>query len=108
MNLKKVITNVLFGSCVIIATHQASAEMPMSDWDLDHFQPDCSRKADQVKWLQSFRNTDVERIGARMEVMLTPWRWVTDPEKQNRVNLLGRGDYNWLINQHLITLRNNC
>jgi hypothetical protein len=99
---------VLFGSCVIIATQQVNAEMPIDDYDLDHFQVDCSRKAEQVQFLQSFRNTDAQRLGARLETMLTPWRWFTDTEDQRRVYKIGRGDYNWLINQHLMTLRNNC
>ena len=75
---------------------------------LDGFQPDCSRKAQQVKFLQSFRNSDAQRLGARVETLLTPWRWFTDNDKQKHVYLTGRGDYNWLINQHLMTLRNNC
>ena len=99
---------MLFGSCVIIATQQVNAEMPMDDWDLDHFQPDCSRKQEQVQWLQSFRNSDAQRLSARLETFLTPWRSITNPEKAHRINLIGRGDYNWLINQHLMTLKNNC
>lgn len=99
---------MLFGSCVIIATQSANAEMPMNDNDLDHFVPDCSKKREQVEWLQSFRNSKAQRLTARIEVYATPWRWITDPEAQRRLSLLGRGDYNWLINQHLMTLRNNC
>jgi hypothetical protein len=108
MKLRRAIINVLFGSCVIIATQQVNAEMPMDDWDLDHFQPDCSKKREQVEWLQSFRNSDGQRLSARVEQFVTPWRWFTDYEEARRVSLIGRGDYNWLINQHLMTLRNNC
>lgn len=82
--------------------------MPMNDNDLNHFVGDCSRKAEQVAWLQSLRNSDAQRLGARAEVMLTPWRWITNPEEQRRVALIGRGDYNWLINQHLWSLKTNC
>jgi len=75
---------------------------------LDQFQPDCSRKAEQVQFLQSFRNNNTQRLGARVKTLLTPWRWFTEPSEQRHVYLTGRGDYNWLINQHLMTLKNNC
>ena len=141
MNLQGVITSVLFGSCVIIATQQVNAEeynrpakitpapgpaVSISTWQdkhympvrvkdpitletmLDQFQPDCSRKVEQVQFLQSFRNSEAKRLTSRLKALVTPWRWFTDRDGQRHEYLTGRGDYNWLINQHLMTLKNNC
>lgn len=99
----------LCGIFVIIASlNTANAEMPMNIHDLDHFQIDCSKKQQQVEFLQSLRSTSDQRAGARLQSFLTPWRWFTDPEGQARVHHVGKGSYNWIIDQALWELRNNC
>ncbi len=141
MKLNKVITNVLFGSCVIIATQQANAERPerytrdagpditFSEWEgkqyepvkvqnlkpfrldemLDTYQLDCSRKAEQVKFLQSFRQSKIQLITARFQSTFTPTVVkATDPVKYDTINKIGKGDINWIIDQKLYKLKNNC
>ena len=93
---------------ITVSLNTANAEMPMNIHDLDHFQIDCSKKQQQVEFLQSLRSTSDQRAGARLETLLTPWRWFTDPEGANRVYHVGKGNYNWLINQILWSLENNC
>lgn len=99
----------LCGIFVIIASlNTANAEVPMNIHDLDHFVVDCSIKQQQVEFLQSLRSTADQRAVAGLQTLLTPWRWFTDPEGQDRVYHVGKGSYNWIINQHLWTLKNNC
>ena len=99
----------LCGIFVIIAVfNTANAEMPMNIHDLDTFQLDCSKKQQQVEFLQSLRSSSDQRTGARLQSFLTPWKWFTDPEGQERIYNVGEGSYNWIINQHLWTLKNNC
>lgn len=99
----------LCGIFVIIAVfNTANAEVPMNIDDLDHFVVDCSIKQQQVQFLQSMRSTADQRAVAGLQSLLTPWRWFTDPEGQYRVDHVGKGSYNWIINQHLWTLKNNC
>ena len=99
----------LCGIFVIIASlNTANAEMPMNLHDLDTMQLDCSKKKEQIEFLQSLRSTSDQRAGARLETLLTPWRMFTDPEGRERVEHVGKGSYNWIINQHLWTLKNNC
>ena len=93
---------------IIVSLNTANAEMPMNHYDLDHFVIDCSKKQQQVEFLQSLRSSSDQRAGARLETLLTPWRWFTDPEGANRVYHVGKGNYNWLINQILWSLENNC
>ena len=93
---------------ITVSLNTANAEMPMNIHDLDKFRIDCSKKRQQVEFLQSLRSTSDQRAGARLQSFLTPWRWFTDPEGQERINNVGKGEYNWLINQHLWDLKNNC
>ena len=93
---------------IIVSLNTANAEVPMNIDDLDHFVVDCSKKQQQVEFLQSLRSSSDQRAGARLQTILTPWRWFTDPEGHERVYNVGKGSYNWIINQHLWTLKNNC
>lgn len=140
MKLKRVITNVLFGSCVIIATQQANAERPARvtpdagpavshseyhsddyydkvkvkqviplDEMLDTFQIDCSRKKEQVIFLQGFRQSKLQMIGARFQSMITPAPVkIVKQDKYRELNHIGKGDVNWIIDQKLLKLKNNC
>ena len=112
MKLRRVITNVLFGSCVTIVTLSANAEQPEPialDEFLDTYQLDCARKDEQVQFLQSFRQSKWQMITARFESVFTP-RIVKSMNtgRYNIINKIGKGDVNWIIDQKLHKLKNNC
>jgi hypothetical protein len=102
--MRSVIISMLFG---IFAT-TAVAREPMQYNDLDHFQVDCSLKKEQIQFLQSLRPTGNEKLTARFKQHFMPWQAVTDGSKFKKNNKIGTGGYDWLINQHLYTLKTQC
>lgn len=81
---------------------------PMHSVDLDNFQVDCRIKEQQIKLLQSMRANNDTRFVNRLENMINPWDNVIDQDTAFQRREIGNGRTNWLINQHLMTLRNNC
>ncbi|SVC77744.1 uncharacterized protein METZ01_LOCUS330598 [marine metagenome] len=79
----------------------------MSYNDLAYFQIDCSKKREQVAFLQSMYSTDNERRNARFMNLLTPWTVFTDRAGGARRKYVGNGEYNWVIRQKLYKL-NGC
>ena len=86
---------------------QSYADVPMSYYDLSHFQVDCSKKREQTEFLQSMYGTDSERRNARFMNALTPWTVITDRTGRARQKYVGNGQYNWVIRQSLYDL-NGC
>jgi hypothetical protein len=80
----------------------------MSYYDLDHFVVDCSKKKEQVAFLQSMYGTDNERRNARFANALTPWTVFTDRTGRARQKYFGNGEYNWIIRQKLYILNTQC
>ena len=101
-------SKVVFGLSALIAillSGCAASPRPMAFGDLDYFQVDCRQKQEQIVLLQSMRQNGDARLIARVETVFTPWRRITDPDKFNETKFIGNGRTNWLINQHLMELR---
>ena len=77
-------------------TIDAPKGMAMSEYDLNYFQIDCKNKKAQVEFLQSQRRTIVD---IQKSIVNMPFNGFQKPLTKRR---------NWLINQHLLTLRNQC
>ena len=79
------------------------------NWDdLNHYQLDCNKKAEQIQFLNSMRTTESERIMIRAKLRLQPWLPITDGDLYDKQLKQGQGRYEWLINQHLHTLASQC
>lgn len=76
--------------------------------DLDNFQVDCRIKEQQIRMLQGMRADADTRFFNRLESTLNPQDRLLDPDTADQRRSVGNGRTNWLINQHLMTLRNNC
>ena len=103
----------VYGICVTLAILcnagcSTVQRTPMGFQDLDHFQIDCNKKAQQIAFLQSMRPTPDEKLMAGFSAMLQPWAYVTDPYGQDSKRVVSTGRTEWLINQHLMTIRDNC
>lgn len=77
---------IAFGICVICvsqlsgcATQPMPNRIPMATQDLNHFRIDCSRRQEQIAFLQNMRVTRDEQFASRMRVMLKPYEIITDP-----------------------------
>jgi len=77
-------------------TIDAPKGMAMSEYDLNHFQIDCKNKKAQVEFLQSQRRTIVD---IQKSIVNMPFNGFQRPLTKRR---------NWLINQHLLTLKGQC
>ena len=102
-----------FGTCVILATLLTTGcstvqRTPMGFADLDGFQIDCRRRGEQMAFLQSMRPTNDEKLFAGFGAMLQPWTYLSDPYAQDSRRVLSTGRSEWLINQKLMELRDNC
>lgn len=76
--------------------------------DLDNFQVDCRIKEQQIRMLQSMRAGPDTQFINRLEKAINPLGGFLDPEGQYQRQEIGKGRTDWLINQHLMNLRNNC
>jgi len=109
MNIRHKSAHV-FGICVTLAIlcSHAHAAPPMDFTDLDYFQIDCSRRTEQIAFLQSLRSTADDRLLARATNSLMPWRMFTNPSAYYNNAAQGSNRTDWVINQKLIALRDDC
>ena len=103
----------VYGVCVTLAILLTTGcstvqRTPMGFVDLDHFRIDCKKKTQQIAFLQSMRPTPDEKLFAGFSAMLQPWTYITDPYGQDSRQVVSSGRSEWIINQHLMTLRDNC
>ena len=103
----------VYGVCVTLAVLLTTGcstvqRTPMGFADLDGFQIDCRRKSEQMAFLQSMRPTNDEKLFAGFGAMLQPWTYLSDPYAQDSRRALSTGRSEWLINQKLMELRDNC
>lgn len=68
---------------------------------LDSFVVDCSKKREQVEFINSQRTSGGERAGARVLVYLTPWQIITSPGPRTNQIEVGYGQQDWMLNQIL-------
>jgi hypothetical protein len=80
----------------------------MAAVDLERFQIDCRRKAEQIQFLQSLRSTRDDRLYAGVSNAVTPWKRYTDPNEHGQRVSVHRGYSDWLINQNLMRLAWDC
>jgi hypothetical protein len=102
-----------FGVCVTLAVLLTTGcstvqRTPMGFADLDHFQINCKKKAEQIAFLQSMRPTNDEKLFAGLSTIFQPWNYVTDPYGYDSNRAVSTGRSEWLINQLLMELRDNC
>ena len=103
----------VYGVCVTLAILLTTGcstvqRTPMGFADLDGFQIDCRRRGEQMAFLQSMRPTNDEKLFAGFGAMLQPWTYLTDPYAQDSRQAVSTGRSEWLINQLLMELRDNC
>jgi hypothetical protein len=77
----------------------------MSWQDLEWFVVDCRHKAQQIAMLQAMRPTNDEKLFARLNNELFFWQPFTNPELFAQRQQIGSNRVDWLINQHLMRLR---
>ena len=103
----------VYGVCVTLAVLLTTGcstvqRTPMGFADLDGFQIDCRRRGEQMAFLQSMRPTNDEKLFAGFGAMLQPWTYLSDPYAQDSRRVVSTGRSEWLINQKLMELRDNC
>lgn len=76
--------------------------------DLNQFQPDCSRRNEQIQMLTSMLHNRDDQFVARLGNALQPWQSVTDPGAYRYRHDVGYGRTNWLIRQNLHILVTQC
>lgn len=104
---------IVSGICVTLAILlnagcATTQQTPMGFVDLNHFQIDCRKKAEQMAFLQSMRPTRDEKLLAGLSAIFQPWTYVTDPYGYSNNRALSSGRTDWLTNQLLMELRDNC
>ena len=103
----------VYGTCVTLAILLTTGcstvqRTPMGFADLDGFQIDCRRRGEQMAFLQSMRPTNDEKLFAGFSAMLQPWNYIADPYAHDSRRAVSTGRSEWLINQKLMELRDNC
>jgi hypothetical protein len=102
------------GACVIIASlfstgcQVVPVREPMAIVDLERFTVDCRIKEQQIQMLQSMRTSADDRLWNHMRNVVAPWQHYTQPGAWRQRQQLSQGRSDWLINQNLLILGNNC
>jgi hypothetical protein len=103
---------VVSGICVTLAILCSGCStvgsQPMRFTDLDNFQINCAQRTEQIALLQSMRSTPDDRLFALLSNTVQPWKAYSDPEQYNDNVVRGYGRSDWVINQKLMELRDNC
>jgi hypothetical protein len=103
----------VYGVCVTLAILLTTGcttvqRTPMAFADLDHFKINCKKKAEQIAFLQSMRPTNDEKLFAGLSTVFQPWNYLTDPYGHDSNRAVSTGRSEWVINQLLMELRDNC
>jgi len=80
----------------------------MDHRDLAGFEIDCSRKEEQIRFLQSLRSSRDDEFWHRLARTVRPWEALTNSEQHRQNNQVGSGRTNWLINQNIMMIQRNC
>lgn len=118
MNMSGIVRKFVpvFGACAIVVSLCSGCAVatgtpgvaPMNYVDLNYFQPDCRIRDQQVAMLMSMRQTPDQMLIGHTTNWIQPWQSVTNPDKYNNTRAVATGQTNWLIDRHLMYLRNNC
>jgi hypothetical protein len=76
--------------------------------NLETFQIDCKKKEEQIRFLQSLRSGQDDKLAAGVTNMAKPWTRYTNPDEHNQRVSVHKGYSNWLINQNLMRLSWDC
>lgn len=76
--------------------------------DLAHYQIDCGRKAEQIKFLNSMRTDRDDRMFNGAANAVQPWTKFSDPQHYSQRHQIHNGRTNWIINQKLLRLAYDC
>ena len=103
----------VYGICVTLAILLTTGcstvqRTPMAFADLDHFKVDCRKKGEQIAFLQSMRPTNDEKLFAGLSTIFQPWNYIVDPYGHDSNRAVSTGRSEWVINQLLMELRDNC
>ena len=103
----------VFGVCVTLAVLLTTGcstvqRTPMAFADLDHFKVNCKKKGEQIAFLQSMRPTNDEKLFAGLSTIFQPWNYIVDPYGHDSNRAVSTGRSEWVINQLLMELRDNC
>jgi len=103
----------VYGICVTLAILLTTGcstvqRTPMAFVDLDHFKVNCRKKGEQIAFLQSMRPTNDEKLLTGFSALLQPWTYITDPYGHDSKQAVSTGRSEWVINQLLMELRDNC
>ena len=103
----------VYGICVTLAILLTTGcstvqRTPMAFADLDHFKINCKKKGEQIAFLQSMRPTNDEKLFAGLSTIFQPWNYITDPYGHDSNRAVSTGRSEWVINQLLMELRDNC
>lgn len=103
----------VYGICVTLAILLTTGcstvqRTPMAFADLDHFKINCKKKGEQIAFLQSMRPTNDEKLFAGLSTIFQPWNYIVDPYGHDSNRAVSTGRSEWVINQLLMELRDNC
>ena len=104
--------SIASGICVMFASLLSACALPsntyMSSVDLDFFQVDCTRREEQIRFLNSQRTTANDRLAHGVVNTLNPWQRFTQGDRFQDRQEVHSGRNDWLINQHLRRLARDC
>jgi hypothetical protein len=108
MRKSKLVSGLFATIAILFSTGCANLSAPhrtMNYNDLEWFVVDCRQKRQQIAMLQAMRPTRDEKLFARLNNELLFWEPFTNPEKFQQRNQIASSRVDWLINQHLLRLR---
>ena len=111
MNMSRnfaVVSGICATLAILCSGCSTVGSQPMRFSDLDNFQINCNRRTEQMALLQSMRSTHDDRLFALLSNTVQPWKQFSDPEQYNENIIRGYGRGDWVINQKLMELRDNC
>lgn len=80
----------------------------LSTAELDTFQVDCRHKEQQIRFLQSQRMTPDQKLGAGLRNIFAPWEAFTDSENYEDRDQISSQRKEWLLNQTLLQIKQQC
>lgn len=91
-------------SAMLLASGCAAPAGRLSHAELDTFVVDCSRKAEQIRFIEAQYAGYDAKTGALLSQIVIPWTLVTDPEGARQTYQITNGQYNWTVKQVLLEL----
>jgi len=80
----------------------------MNHGDIAQFQIDCSKKEQQIRFLQSLRQGRDDQLWAWTQNYVLGYKVYTEPEVYRERQAIGSGYTNWQINQQIMMIVRNC